>query len=448
MTNRAISIALLLAVAPAAWAGLGVFINGHELTKENGWASFGPAYYDPSRDEFVLASPPDHETGLFQATVTGTNREDDVSIVLCRECAVRIANLVLRTAETNKTPIKIDDDAEVTLYLAGDNRVEAAPWAAGVQLGKNASLVITNAPGDDAASLVAVGGDDGAGIGDGHDCDTATSLVIAGGVIEAYGHGRYAAGIGQGCDGRVKTFAMSGGTVKARGDGGTDFASGFNPAYATQTITGGSLAARSWNGGMPRDAAGDPAQKVSIRNADWSPGQAVPVVFAAPGFPYGTTGIFADEDSRIHLWLPAGSHSFEAGDIPVSVEVQSQWIELELDGASFDDWCARFGIKPYPGVMTDGEPNILRYVFGKPSGPLPMPTLDPDPKYPTAVMPPRKYKYPDSTLILLGSTDLSAPISRWFKLSPDKDDPDLWMWTGSANPKSLFIRYRIEYREQ
>ena len=445
--KHALSIALLLAAAPAAWAGLGVFINGHELTKENGWASFGPAYYDPSRDEFVLASPPDHETGLFQATITGTNREDDVSILLCRECAVRIENLVLRTTETNKPPVKIDDDAEVTLYLAGDNRVEAAPWAAGVQLGKNASLVVTNAPGDEAASLVAVGGDYGAGIGDGHDCDTATSLVIAGGVIEACGHGRYAAGIGQGNDGRVKNFAMSGGTVRARGDGGADFASGFNAAYATQTITGGSLDARSWDGGAPCDAAGDPVQKVSIRCADWSPGQAVSVVFADSGFPYGTTGIFADEESRIHLWLPAGSHSFEAGGIPVSVEVQFQWIEVELDGASFDDWCARFGIKPFPGALTDGEPNILRYVFGTPSGPLPMPTLDPAPEYPTAVMPPRKYKYPDSTLLILGTTDLSRPIDRWFKFYPDKDDPDLWKWTGAANPKSLFIRYRIEYSE-
>lgn len=443
MLQCAIAVISLLAAVQVAQAQLGVFANGVELEKSSAWNHPDGISYEAQDNVFVVSCAVNKQTGLPKLTISGTNCDGEVAIVIRNNSAVMIQDLCLRTTTTNKAPIKIDRNSRTLLFLGGRNRLEAAPWAAGVQLGQSSSLLITNAPGCEAASLVAIGGDEGAGIGDGHDCDSAESLTIAGGVITAVGHGEFACGIGQGLDGRVRRFLMTGGTVKARGDGGPDFGSGYGESYASLTITGGSLDVRSWEGGSPRDASSALVRKVTIHNADWTVGSRPSIAFSDTGLKYGTNSVFVDENLAIHLWLPKGRHAMTVDDLSFFVTVQSGWQTVNLSGNTFAEWCGLHGLEARTDALTDGEPNILRYVFDRVSGPLPMPTLDPSPKYPTAIMPPRKHVYSNGTLSIIGTTDL-APGKKWYDLHQARENPDLWIWTECPTPKSLFIRYRME----
>ena len=103
------------------------------------------------------------------------------------------------------------------------------------------------------------------------------------------------------------------------------------------------------------------------------------------------------------------------------------------------------GLEPREDAVTDGEPNILRYLFNKPHGPVPMPELDPAPKYPSVVIPPTEREYPDCEIWVVGTTDLSVPVNRWEPFVHGGQDPEILEWPYQANPRSLFIRYHIEY---
>jgi hypothetical protein len=74
-----------------------------------------------------------------------------------------------------------------------------------------------------------------------------------------------------------------------------------------------------------------------------------------------------------------------------------------------------------------------------------MPVLDATSSPPTARMPALKHEHPDSSIVILGTTNLTLPNDQWDKLDPDWDDPDLWRWNATPDPRALFIRYRVEY---
>ena len=209
--GRGFAIAFLLACAAVpARAGLGVFANGVELSKDPSWSGRDDVRYDPDQDVFVVSHRIDSWTGegIDSLTLSGTNLADEVSFVMRgNSVGVIVENLRLRTTATNRSPFKIDVPVYARLILSGDNWFEAAPGAAGLELCPYSILVITNAPNAENSSLVAIGGDGGAGIGSGNEPDgtpNAESLTIGGGVIEARA-GRNACGIGNGigyCAGR------------------------------------------------------------------------------------------------------------------------------------------------------------------------------------------------------------------------------------------------------
>ena len=190
---------------------------------------------------------------------------------------------------------------------------------------------------------------------------------------------------------------------------------------------------------------------VVVRNDDWQAGDPVSVAIESDvdGFSYATNGIFAGPDGAIHLWLPKGTHTLTVDGVEaeavLNYSVTSLVIDVSTPEISFADWCAKYGLKPIPDAMTDGEPNILRYVFARRRGPLPMPTLDPTPMYPTVDIPPRKHEYPKARLAVLGTTDLALPVSKWKDFYEDPDIPDRWVWRRPGYPESLFVRYWITY---
>ena len=451
--GRKLAIALLLACAATAargGTGLGVFANGVELSKDPSWsADF--VRYDSGNDVFVLTSRVDFATGIPQLTLSGTNLVNEVAFAFADNLqlpGVKIRNLQLRTTTTNRSPFRITPTQFPTLFstvliLSGKNRFEAGPQAAGLQLGSHATLVITNAPDEEAASLVAIGGDGGAGIGNGYSIEMSRSLSIAGGVIEARG-GKNANGIGDGgCDGGIGELIMTGGTVKAVGDGKADIGFSGTPS----TITGGSLGAVDYSGATPGNGHGPRVARFTIHNPAWTNGTPVRPTFVgsnASNFSYyGTNGIFADENGNIHLWILGGRPSIVLDGILLEADLPWRSCETNLAAVVFEDWCAAKGIVGERESITDGQPNLLRFAFDCPDGPLPMPTFDLSCEVPVVVMP---YLRNFASVAPVGSEDLSAPPESWRRLRRRDDDTTRWLWTGDHPfPSALFIRYKAEY---
>lgn len=432
-------------------ATTGVFANGQELSKDPDWPGLSDpcVRYDEGDDTFVVVAPNWNSLGLPQVTLTGTNISGDVAIRIEGESFVEIKDLYLRTTATNQAPIRIDDDARATLFLAGANRLVAAPGAAGVELGDCSRLVITNAPMRENAKLFVIGGERGAGIGTGTEDVSVSLLAIRGGVIEACGGSDFAAGVGQGDRGRIEEFRVEGGTVRARGGVlSQDFLSGYSQNHGHQFITGGSFDVETF-GGTPFGANYKQVRHITIRNSEWTIGEpvAVSIVSSDETFSYGTNGIFVGTDRSVHVWLPEGNHTVTVFDLDASAEILPDTISLLFDFSAedFEPWCILRGLEPRGDAMTDGEPNILRFLFAKSKGPIPMPVLDATSPMPTARMPSLKHEYPQSTIIVIGTTNLTLPNDQWDKLYPDWDDPTLWRWDGTDNPRSFFIRYRVEF---
>ncbi len=449
--RRAVAILPPLLAAVCAFArpqpGIGVFVNGEEIPYRDGGVSPQTGvHYSKSQDMFFI-QPADADTPVV---LSGRNVEDNISFMVIAPATIRFENLDLRTSVTNRSPFIVEDGAVVTLVLSGENRLEAGPGAAGLRMLDYCRLTITNAPGEEAALLVAVGGSGGAGIGTDTAPEKPYSLSLCGGIVDARG-GAGAAGIGKGTAGRLDELNVNGGTAWARGGGSAlDFSSGFENELGHQFIRGGSFDVARY-GFQPSGANYQDVYPVVVRDDDWQTGDPVSVAVESSiaGFTYATNGIFVGPDGAIHLWLPKGTHALTVDGVDAEAVLNYSTTSLDLDittpKISFADWCARFGLEPREDAVTDGEPNILRYVFGRRCGPLPMPTLDPEPKYPTAVMPPRKHTYPKSELALVGVTDLTYPAYKWEDFDEDPDAPDRWVWSGPGYPKSLFVRYRILY---
>ncbi len=117
-------------------------------------------------------------------------------------------------------------------------------------------------------------------------------------------------------------------------------------------------------------------------------------------------------------------------------------LETNLAAVVFEDWCDGHGIEANPEGLTDGQPNLLRFAFDRPEGPLPMPTFDLSGETAVVVMP---YLRHVVSVALVGSESLSAPIGSWYSLRRSDDDATRWFWDGeNPSPESLFIRYKAE----
>ena len=428
------AIVVIALAASAARAGLGVFVNGTELDgvylKGNGWTF---------EDGCLTVAWPKKTQDIV---ISGENLNGGVSVRVEQGARIRLSNLSLRTQESNSTPFRIVGRHEVGLFLSGENRFEAGPLCAGLQLENGAyCVVITNAPGEPSASLVAIGGPEGAGIGGASLDNNVGKLVISGGRIEAHG-GENAAGIGGGLDGTMQEFVLEGGTVVARGgDNGDDIGGGPAGSVSKVTVTGGSLDARTLNDTPKRNYRN--LRRVTLKTPDWRPGEPVVADFSSCGFPYGSNAVFADETSAVHFWLFMGQLSITANGTKFSVPDSSTGITIDLSNISFRSWCRSNGFVPDPAADAGGEAALVRYAFGRPFGIPPVPEIDASGLYPVLRIP--DIRRSDVTVRCFGSPDLSIPRTKWVEFFPDKDDRNLWVSYESppTKPSSFFARIEV-----
>jgi len=220
----------------------GVTVNGDEVA----FGSDDPAAgwtYDEAAGLLRLTN-----AGPF--TISGTNTEGKVRVVVNANLApaVTLSNLTLRTSSDDRCIFTLGSGANVSLTLAGANELASGSGRPGIWVEAGETLSITNAPGDDAASLAVTGGGNGAGIGSGAQAAAGT-VNIAGGTITATS-GTSAAGIGGGYNRAGGTVNISGGTVTAVSTySGAGIGGGMSGAGGTVNISGGTVTATGDNGG-------------------------------------------------------------------------------------------------------------------------------------------------------------------------------------------------------
>ena len=431
-----IALSSLLLVVSSARAGLGVFVDGKELDgaflKGVGWEF----------EDGVLTIGRFHPNGTPEIVLSGNNPSGEVSVLVEGDARILLRDLSLRTEESNSTPFRIVGGNEVVLLLSGENRLEAGPLCAGLQLEYGVDrVVVTNAPEEPSGRLVATGGPEGAGIGGASLDNHVMRLVVSGGRIEAYG-GENAAGIGGGLDGTMYEFFLEGGTVVARGGAnGDDVGGGPYGSVSQVTVTGGSLDARTVNDSPRRQY--ENLRRVSLRTPDWRPGDPVSADFSDCGFTYGTKSVFADGTGAVHFWLPMGKYDISANGTRFPIQMEVVDITNDLSRASFRVWCRSNGFEPYPTADAGGEAALVRYAFGKPFGPPPLPEIDASGSVPVLRVP--DVRRTDAIVRCFGSPDLSAPESEWVEFFPDEHDCNLWAADKAlpTNPSSFFAKYEV-----
>jgi hypothetical protein len=193
----------------------GVTVNGEE-------AAFGPADPGAAGWSFNVETHAVSLSGTGPFTLSGVNKSGDVCFVVPEGVTntIRLSNLTLLATNDNQCAFALETNACVSLVLAGANTLASGANHAGLEVSAGAATSITNAPGDDAGSLTATGGENAAGIG-------------SGGYQGDWG--------GYGSAGTIR---ISGGTVVATGDwGGAGIGGGYHDRGGTVEITGGSVTA-------------------------------------------------------------------------------------------------------------------------------------------------------------------------------------------------------------
>ncbi|MCC8097276.1 MAG: carbohydrate-binding domain-containing protein [Eubacterium sp.] len=175
----------------------------------------------------------------YNVQVTTSSEDDKVTLVLDN---VTITSSTL-------APISLSGAGEVTIILKGTNTLTntgntTSEGNAGIYKGTDGKLIIEAYEGDSEASLTAVGGYTGAGIGGKYKL-ACSGITINGGTVTATG-GYDAAGIGGGYTGDGTYITISGGTVTATagGDRGAGIGGGGSGGDGTNiTIKGGVVTA-------------------------------------------------------------------------------------------------------------------------------------------------------------------------------------------------------------
>ena len=163
-----------------------------------------------------------------------------VQFVVQADCTVILSNLTVDvSSESGQVAFNCNTNA-VMMLLAGTAMLKSGDRRAGIRVGPNASLVISNQ--SSYVSLTAQGGSGGAGIGGnaysyGEGCG---AITIAGGTVLATG-GDGGAGIGGGY-GAGGTITISGGFVWATGGAkGAGLGGGYYGAGGAVTLSGGTV---------------------------------------------------------------------------------------------------------------------------------------------------------------------------------------------------------------
>ncbi|MGI6495813.1 MAG: hypothetical protein ACOX5G_06960 [Kiritimatiellia bacterium] len=255
----ALAFASLFATAATA-APLGVTVNNVMLDSDGssgtGWA------YEPATSNLVLC-------GAGPFTLCGMNEEGAVRIVVPADTVntITLTNLTLVATNGDQCAFALEPNADVSLFLAGENALASGGNRAGLEVPSEASLAIANAPAADDGALTATGGYEGAGIGGGNE-SAGGAITICGGNVTAMGGEYFAAGIGGGAGGGGGAVTISNGTVTAIGGvGGAGIGTGGYAGWSTGAdggtveISGGTVTASGGDfaagiGGGDGDAGG------------------------------------------------------------------------------------------------------------------------------------------------------------------------------------------------
>jgi hypothetical protein len=261
--------ALLLAVCLPAQAA-----SDFDLTTEMG---------DPGTPAEYTWNPATHVLTVNDGadiTITG-DASDGTRIEVAANAAATItldnASITLSGSSNNESPLQLDDGADVTLNLTGNNLLQAgncsvlsmAAYCAGISVpdysvpGSTTQLTI-NGPGE----LTANGSQNGAGIGGSGPNPAAGSgmyssagtITINSGTVNANSLGGgfgYGAGIGGGPAGSGGTITITGGTVNANSELGAGIGGGdYGGAGGIITISGGTVEANGGSDGSARIGGG------------------------------------------------------------------------------------------------------------------------------------------------------------------------------------------------
>ena len=199
-------------------------------------------------------------------TISGESTNGTVRVISAGdEVRLTMTGLKLLTPASVLSPFVVSNRCAVT--LSGENIIacvssggKPSKYTAGMEVPAGTSLTI-----DGDGLLLAMGGQDGAGIGSRGSRLSAGSIVIEGGYIYAYG-GKNAAGIGGGGFGSVESILVTAGYVYAKG-GANACAIGFGNGQTTVMsnevlhVTGGTvLAEKGDNGKSDFVYSGNPTQ--------------------------------------------------------------------------------------------------------------------------------------------------------------------------------------------
>ncbi len=152
-------------------------------------------------------------------------------ITVINKCADKVLNLTLKdvkidvsdtgipgTTIKGKAALSVQGQGNVEIELDGDNELKSGANRAGLEKNTSEGTLTLKDDKNEAGSLKATGGENGAGIGGGNR-GSGKNITIKGGTVNATG-GLDGAGIGGGLLGSGKNITINGGTVTAAGSWG------------------------------------------------------------------------------------------------------------------------------------------------------------------------------------------------------------------------------------
>ena len=182
-------------------------------------------------------------------------------ITVINKCADKVLNLTLKdvkidvsdtgipgTTIKGKAALSVQGQGNVEIELDGDNELKSGANRAGLEKNTSEGTLTLKDDKNEAGSLKATGGENGAGIGGGHE-GSGEHITIKDGTVNAAGGSR-GSGIGGGAQGSGKNITIKGGTVNAAGgNGSAGIGGGSGGSGENITINGGAVDAKGGNQG-------------------------------------------------------------------------------------------------------------------------------------------------------------------------------------------------------
>ena len=174
-------------------------------------------------------------------------------ITVINKCADKVLNLTLKdvkidvsdtgipgTTIKGKAALSVQGQGNVEIELDGDNELKSGANRAGLEKNTSEGTLTLKDDKNEAGSLKATGGENGAGIGGGNR-GSGKNITIKGGTVNATG-GLDGAGIGGGLLGNGEDITITGGTVNAAGGRfGAGIGGGLLGSGKNITINGGTV---------------------------------------------------------------------------------------------------------------------------------------------------------------------------------------------------------------